>query len=403
MSANINYDSTDLGQKLDDLLGLVSNLENLKQTTNSQGEKMKRIILPVPKEYGGGYATGKTTEEAVDRLIAKVLQHVPMIKKREMVDFKTYFTEWLHIKEGQKRSPVTIANYQYIADTYLLPWFGDMLIEDITADDIQKYYNSIIEKSQSISIQSKAILRGLFERAIRNKIIDHNPMQYKYEMSKKVGEKIVLQDDDFFRVINELEELKNPYIKDFLYACFLCFTGLRREEILGLKWGAIDFKKETIHVCNAVKFPNGQNNPIVGLPKADSVGYIHLNQMLAERIKPYAGQSNAYIIGHDDPTQPITKSIFTKMWYRIKKKVDLNGATSHSFRSSYASMVNAHCDHMDIKTLQTLMRHKTPDLAIKVYTKSNQNKVKIAEMEYDAYLCKTFQQKSEQNQNGESA
>ena len=78
--------------------------------------------------------------------------------------------------------------------------------------------------------------------------------------------------------------------------------------------------------------------------------------------------------------------MFTKMWNRIKRTMDLKGATSHSFRSSYASMMNAHCDHIDPKALQGALRHKTPDLAIKIYTKANDDKTRLAEMEYDKYL-----------------
>ena len=70
--------------------------------------------------------------------------------------------------------------------------------------------------------------------------------------------------------------------------------------------------------------------------------------------------------------------------------MDVKGATSHSFRASYASMINAHCEHVDLKVLQGALRHKTPDLAIKVYTKENENKTRIAEKEYDAFLCKAL-------------
>ncbi len=402
MSNKLSYDSMEIKQKFNELLDIL-NLDN--STANQPDAKMKRVILPVPKEYGGGYATGKTVEEAVNRLISKVLEIIPKPPKVHVVLFKDYFDEWIEIKAGQDKSPVTIEDYKWAANAYLIPWFGKKAMSEITSDDIQLFYNSIITKSESLSTQCKAILRGMFNRAIRNCIIERNPMDYKYEMSKKSGEKVVLQDCDLFEVINNLDILKKPFLKDFLYACFLCFTGMRREEILGLRWGDINFEQATIHVCNAVKFPNGQNDPVVGEPKADSSGYIRLNAMLSERIKPYKSKPDYYIFWHDEdhPKDPITRSIFTKMWNRIKKRVDLKGATSHSFRSSYASMINAHCDHMDIKTLQTLLRHKTPDLAIKIYTKSNNEKVQTVEKEYDEYLCRTFQQNSEQLQNDQSA
>ncbi len=83
------------------------------------------------------------------------------------------------------------------------------------------------------------------------------------------------------------------------------------------------------------------------------------------------------------------------MWNRIDKVIDLKGATSHSFRASYVTMMNAHCEHIDPKVLQAALRHKTPDLAMKVYTKRNETKIKIAEEEYDKWLREELQNASE--------
>ena len=57
-------------------------------------------------------------------------------------------------------------------------------------------------------------------------------------------------------------------------------------------------------------------------------------------------------------------------------------------------MMNAHCDHIDIKALQGALRHKTPDLAIRVYTKENDNKTEKAETEYDEWLKSQLEQAS---------
>ena len=210
-------------------------------------------------------------------------------------------------------------------------------------------------------------------------------MRFKYERSKKVGKKVVLQDDDLISVIDQLEKLDSI---DYLYACFLCFTSMRRGEILGLLWGDIDFYRMEIRVERSVSYPEGNNDPVVGEPKDDSKGVNHLNSELARRIEQHRGRPATYVIPYskEETRRPITKSIFTKMWRRINKVIDLKGATSHSFRASYATMMNAHCEHIDPKALQGALRHKTPDLAIKVYTKENDDKTRKAEIEYDRWL-----------------
>ena len=59
-------------------------------------------------------------------------------------------------------------------------------------------------------------------------------------------------------------------------------------------------------------------------------------------------------------------------------------------------MITAHCEHVDAKVLQSVLRHKTPDLAMKVYAKKNQRKTDQAEYEYEMYLCDALNEATEQ-------
>ena len=352
--------------------------------------KMARVKLPIPKEYGGGWATGSTQEEAIRKLIERIGSKVKANTDNPL--FRDCYEKWIAIKEGQEKSPCTINNYKRMARIRLLPFFGDIPINEITPDDIQLYFNSIMKLSKSYSTQSRAILRGIFDRAERMGYVEKNPMRFDYERSSKESEKVVLQDEDLVSVILQLEKLSGS---DYLYACFLCFTALRRGEILGLRWKDLDFVNGLIFVRNNVVYPDGSNDPIERLPKDGSKGVVHLQSELLKRIRPYR-QAGGFVIGglRSGSEEPISRSSFLKMWNRIQKTLDLKGATSHSFRATYATMMNAHCDHIDIKALQGALRHKTPDLAIKVYTKENDSKTQRAEMEYDEWIQSQLKQAS---------
>ena len=373
-------------QQIYDLLA--AHLEN--GICNPQDNKMgkfKRMRIPIPEEYGGGIATGYGYADTIRNLIDRVKDQIKM--ESDAPTFTESWNVWIKLKEGQEKSPSTIANYKYMAKTYILPFFGEKHVDQITPDDIQLFFNSIMEKSKSVNDQCKAILSGIFDRAVRMRHVDQNIMLYKYERSRKEGQKTVLQDDDLIRAISQIDNLhETGDIRDYLYFCFLCFTSLRRGEILGLRWKDVDFIGNQIIVCNNVTYPNGQSNPIVRQPKDGSYGSVYLQSELAVRLKPYQRFGNNYVIPYsfNDTGRPMTRSMFDKMWKRIKREIDLKGATSHSFRASYATMMNAHCDHVDPKAIQGALRHKTPDLAIKVYTKENNNKTRLAEQEYGRWL-----------------
>ena len=373
-----------------ELYNKLEHLENLIIAMNQNG--MKRLRLPIPKEYGGGYATGDTLEAAVQNLIKRLEQR----KADQSPLFSNYYNDWIDLKKDEGLSPVTIGDYQGVAQRYLIPWFGKMKLCEITPDDIQRYFNSIMHMSKSTSVQSRAILSGIFDRASRNKIIKDNPMWYKYKSSTKEGEKVVLQDDDLIEIIKDLDKVSLQ--RDYIYACFLCFTAMRREEILGLRWSDLDFEGHNILIRSAVKFPNGENIPIVDVPKDNSVGIMRMPRMLEDRIQKFQGNLDDYVLPYseEEPDKPMTKSMFTKMWRRLKRDLNLKGATSHSFRASYASMVTAHCN-ADPKTLQKLLRHKTPDLAIRVYAKHNENKIRTTEEAYDDYISRLVDGEDVQN------
>ena len=373
--------------ELSDIYNLIeAHLDNEIFSPQDKMGKLKRVKLPVPKEYGGGVVTGYGYEDTIRNLVDRIRDQIKMESKAP--SFKESFEKWIKIKEGQGKAKTTIASYQYIARVHLLPFFGEKAVDQITPDDIQDYFNSVMKFSKSVSVQSKAILSGIFDRAVRMNDVNRNIMLYNYERSTKVGTKTVLQDEDLLRAISKAELLKDTGdFRDYLYFSFLCFTALRRGEILGLKWSDLDTQMLDINVRNSITFPDGQNEPVVGKPKNGSYGKVHYQSELYKRIEPY--RSSGYVIPYskDERLRPMTKSQFVKMWNRIDKTIDLKGATSHSFRASYATMLNAHCDHVDPKVIQGALRHKTPDLAIKVYTKENENKTKIAEKEYDEWLA----------------
>ena len=372
---------------MDELQLALANLDN--GIPESCEKSMKRTKLPIPQEYGGGWATGATAEDAVRNLIDRIKDQFKASKDSPL--FNEYAESWYLIKMAEKRAAATNACYRGLLSGRIEPFFKGKTVADISPDDIQMFFNSIMHLSKSVSNQCKAILSGIFERACRNGIIERNPMQFKYEHSHKTGEKVVLQDEDLIAVINQLNKLDG---RAYLYMCFLCFTALRRGEILGLKWG--DIRDGKIFIQTAVSYPNGANEAVTSQPKDGSCGVVHLQSELAKRIEPFRGKPHHNVIPKSDrqPWLPITKTQFTHIWRKIGKTIDLKGATSHSFRATYATMMNAHCDRIDPKALQGALRHKTPDLAMKVYTKQNVNKTELAEVEYDEWLASQLSQTS---------
>ena len=131
----------------------------------------------------------------------------------------------------------------------------------------------------------------------------------------------------------------------------LLFTGMRRGEVLGLKWKDVNFEKNTIHVVRNVVFPRGINDPVVGTPKTDSgTRYVPIAPELRAYLEPQDAED--FIIGG---RKPLTLCALRRMMERIGRKIDLHGASAHIFRHSYATMLND--AGVPIKTIQGIIGH----------------------------------------------
>lgn len=186
----------------------------------------------------------------------------------------------------------------------------------------------------------------------------------RYTMSKKKTKREALDIEAAQDIIAHLDRLKG---NDLLLLALLIYTGMRRSEVLGLRWEDISFDRNLIHVQRAVTFKD--NRPVVGTTKSEAgVRYIPLEGQLKAILSPMR-QLSGYVIGQDNP---ITETTYKRTWERIGRKIDLHGATAHVFRHTYITMAAA---HVDIKTLQSIAGHADISTTMNRYAHGREDKI----------------------------
>ena len=124
-----------------------------------------------------------------------------------------------------------------------------------------------------------------------------------------------------------------------------------------------------IAVKRAVTYRN--NRPVIGQTKSEAGNrLIPLDEQLAAFLQP-CRQLNGYIIGSGE--EPITETTFKRMWERIKKKINLYGATPHVFRHTYITL--AASSGMDVKTLQSIAGHSDIKMTLDRYAHKRETNV----------------------------
>ena len=164
------------------------------------------------------------------------------------------YVDWLEIWMEQKRNELrvnTMECYNLYLNTHIIPFFKPLKLSlsSITPQHIQDYYNKKRKENQSANSIHKhsVIIRGALQEALKKNLIPYNPADRATLPSKErfVGKAYTVdQANRLLSVINN-EAMKPAIILSLYY-------GLRRSEVLGLRWKDIDFDSNTITIRNTV-------------------------------------------------------------------------------------------------------------------------------------------------------
>ncbi len=172
---------------------------------------------------------------------------------------ETFVTEWLE----QHRPNVAVSTYQAYRDMVygrIVPYFSQYQIplKDITGDELNEFYLYLRNEGLTGATAQRhhSLLHLAFRTAVKRKIIPTNPCD-QAERPKSVQYIGDYYNADDLRVL--LEHLDDDPMR--IPVILTAYYGLRRSEVLGIKWDAIDYidKKIVIrHKIIEVKTPNGR-------------------------------------------------------------------------------------------------------------------------------------------------
>ena len=163
--------------------------------------------------------------------------------------FADFLEQWLEITRDSIAVP-TYASYSNLSNGVIIPYFRKYgtTLEELAAKDIQQFY---LEQRKRVSgctvIHYHAIIHKALKYAVKLDLIATNPAD-RVERPKKERYVASFYDADEVNALFQAARGTNLEIPILLGA----FYGLRRSEVIGLKWNAIDFERNTITVQHTV-------------------------------------------------------------------------------------------------------------------------------------------------------
>ena len=180
--------------------------------------------------------------------------NVQRIEEREAMQkgdilFIDFLLKWLRVAKSTVKL-TTYASYEMMATRIIIPYFETLNIKlkELTTEDIQEFYSAQLERvSANTVIHYHAVIHRALKYAVKIKTIQSNPA-VNVERPRK--EKFI---GSFYdkKEINTLFDIIQGHPLEVAIK-LAAFYGLRREEIIGLKWTAIDFENNTLTIQHTV-------------------------------------------------------------------------------------------------------------------------------------------------------
>lgn len=292
-----------------------------------------------------------------------------------------YVQEWLD-QYRNNISVLTYATYKNMVEAKIVPYFTQqkLTLSDLTGDDLNDYYNYLLDSGlKGITVQKQhALLHLAFKHAVKRRIIPSNPCD---QANRPKAVKYIA---DYYNA-DKLKELLASLEGDpmRIVVILTVYYGLRRSEVLGLKWSAIDFAEKRIHIRHKIIDDKSSGHSVIrGLDVMKSkssfrslpmIPYIE-QELLKEKAKQEEMQrmlrrtyNREYIeyVCVDPVGNLIKPQYVTEHFKVILYKNGLDKIRFHDLRHSCASLMLANNEEM--KKIQAWLGHSTITITADTY------------------------------------
>ncbi len=297
-------------------------------------------------------AANKTHARALYHEMKTLIRKGEFPPKRE--ELPAQFADLLEDYREAKRREGKAVMASDIGYTRLLQRFGGRRAGEITADDVDRWRRDLAETMAPATVNLHlCLLRAILRQGVRTRRL---PASALPEIdSLKTNNKLVryLTDDEETRLLDALPARLRPLVLVAIH------NGMRKGELLNLRWDDIDFVSGTLTVREA-KSGEGRRLPMSATARRalQAVGGLGRQRLGARVVNQ--NEPSGYVFSA--PQGGFLMNL-NRDWYSALKKSGLDDFRFHDLRHTFASrLVMA---GVDLYRVQTLMGHKTPAMTLR--------------------------------------
>ena len=293
-----------------------------------------------------------------------------------------FLEEWLQDYVATNTAPRTSERYQEIVRVHLIPALGSLPLLSLRPHHIQKYYAEAMESGRRDGKGGLSALtvhhhhRVLYEAlryGVKHGILIRNVAEAVDAPRPEHKELAILAASDVQLILDACKE--TPYYVLFFT---LAYTGLRRSELLGLRWEDVDLQKSTLSVVRSLHQLRGgkyifsepktkrSRRQIALSPSLAIVLWEHrLKQEHARKLLGKPLESTDLVFSHPDG-RPIRPDSVTRAFPEIAKSVGLRDVRLHDLRHAHATILLQ--QGVNPKIVQERLGHSSVSTTLDIYS-----------------------------------
>jgi integrase len=323
----------------------------------------------------------KVAEQELRRAL-KALDDGEHVEPNRMT-VRVWLARWLETIRHEL-SPKTYERYSEIVNNFLVPALGSLLLTKLGPSHIQEAYNSWATAGRrdgrpgGLSPLTRryfhVVLRSALNRALEQQLIMRNPADVFRKRLPKVERKemVTLNADQSQRFLDELKDHRV-----YWPVMIALSTGMRRGEILALRWKNVDLDRGIVRVVQSleqtqagIRFKDTKSSrsrsivvPAFAIKELRRLKRAQTEELLAIGTK----QNGETLVCCRIDGQPLQPRSVTQQFTQLRKRIDgLPRVRFHDFRHSHATQLLA--DGVHPKVAQERLGHSTITTTMDLYS-----------------------------------
>jgi integrase len=341
-------------------------------------------------KYKQQWFTVRGTKKDAEKRLAEILNQIDngTFIKPEKITLGEYLEQWFNSYCWSNLTPQTAQTYAFFVRRHLIPSLGHIPLNQLKPQHLERLYSDKlssgrIDEKGGLSNRSVRYMHVTLHKALQNAVrlgmIARNPAD-AVEPPRIQHREVRIMDQDNINIFLEAAKA-TPYYTLF---CLAFFTGMRRSELLALKWSDVDLLLCQLSVNRTIhKLHNGEI--IFTQPKTEkgrrsielspsTVIMLREHKAQQELIFKMLGKSlsESDLVFCQTDGRPFLPDSVTHAWHNLAHRCGLDGMRLHDARHTHASImlkqgihpkvVQERLGHASIQTTLDIYSHVVPGL-----------------------------------------